>query len=189
MASTHHRSSAKARIACAHPIGDAHDRTPLPTSPTALRTNDTPITAPPSANAARDPLATCAATAATPANTRPAPKIDIPKANDPDTGSPYAIRATALPMATSASAIATPISAAANGAWRPTGAARISSARSDSSSVRVCRTVMNTHMSATPMIVQIALSFIMTAPVVGSSRPYPGPDWTINAELPRTRRP
>jgi ABC-2 type transport system permease protein len=34
-------------------------------------------------------------------------------------------------------AIATPISAAASGACRPTGAARISSARSDSSSVRV----------------------------------------------------
>ncbi len=38
------------------------------------------------------------------------------------------------------------------------------------------------------MIVETLSSFIITAPVVGWSRPYPGPAWMINAELPRTVR-
>ena len=42
----HHRSPEKACIACPQPIGDSQDSAPLPTSPTARRTYDAPMTTP-----------------------------------------------------------------------------------------------------------------------------------------------
>ena len=42
----HHRSPEKACIACPQPIGESQDSAPLPTSPTARRTYDAPMTTP-----------------------------------------------------------------------------------------------------------------------------------------------
>ncbi len=129
------------------------------------------MTSPAVASAAREPLAICAVTAATAANTIPMPIIDAPKANEPAAGSPNASSATMLPTAITALTSNVPIIADARAAWRPTGAARTSSARSASSSVRVCRTTMNTLITAAAMNIHCAVSFITTAPSVGSSRP------------------
>ena len=50
-------------------------------------------------------------------------------------------------------------------------------------SARVCRVIMRMLMIDTRMRIQIEVSFMRTAPVVGSSSPYPGPAWITTTAL------
>ena len=186
MSSTHQRSSANARIACAQPIGDDHDRRPSPMSPTARATNEATRTTPLNASAERGVAAICDVTAVSEAKTEPAPTSDTAKAIVPATGSPLIASTSPTPAATATVEMRAQSNAAAVPAYRPTGAARVNSAFSVVSSVRVCRTTTKMFISATAMITQTASSFIITAPSVGSSSPYPGPAWTMSVVLPRT---
>jgi len=78
-----------------------------------------------------------AVTAATAANTMPVAANDAPRASEPASGWPIASRAPATPRPMTTSTAATSATAAVGGADRPTAAARTSSVRPRSSSVRV----------------------------------------------------
>jgi hypothetical protein len=109
---------------------------------------------------------------ARPAKTIPTPIIDAPKASEPTAGIPATSRATTLPDAIATLTSSVPIMVAAAGRRDgPRSAARTSSARPVSSSVRVWRTTMNRLMTETAMNSHRPVSFITTAPTVGSSRP------------------
>ena len=85
-ASGHQRSPAYGRIAWPQPIGDSHDSVPSPTSPAARSRYAAPI-APPVIPYIDDVVwLTCAATAATPANTSPTPASEAPSASEPSAG-------------------------------------------------------------------------------------------------------
>ena len=137
----------------------------------ARSTNETAMSAVARPMAERAPAVTCAAIAAMAANTAPAPNSAQANATEPVRGRSRATNATTMLTSTTAFAASVPARAAASCACRPTGAERISSARSLSSSARVCRTIMNTLIRATAMMVQMPVSFIITDPSVGWSRP------------------
>ena len=96
-------------------------------------------------------LAICAETVATPMNTMPTAQVAAQYAKVPLSASPNASMLAARPIVTTVLTIATHTTAAASVAWRPTTAARTSSARSVSSSARVWRVTRNMHIRATTM--------------------------------------
>ncbi len=157
-------------------------------SPTARTTNDATSTTPLRASADRGVAAICAVTAVRAANTDPAPTRDIANAMVPAIGSPLVASTSATPAATAMVEMSAQSSAAAVPAYRPTGEARVNSAFSVVSSVRVWRTTTKMFIRATAMAIHTESSFMRTAPRVGSSSPYPGPAWTISVVLPRTMR-
>ena len=106
-------------------------------SATARIANPTPSTAPANAVAVRAFSASCAVTAATPANTHPQPANAAPRAIAPVTGVPCAIPAAATTTPMIRAAPAAVITAATNCADRPTTPAINSSVRPASSSARV----------------------------------------------------
>jgi hypothetical protein len=149
--SGHHRSSAYGRIDCAHPIGESHESVPSPTSPAARTMYDAPSTAPTSPYAPPVLWLTCIATTATPANSRPAPPSDAPRAIEPAAGWSSPIIVSATRAASSTFTTVTTTIVAAVGAYRPTTLARTSSLRPLCSSPRVWRPMMNMLASAAVM--------------------------------------
>ena len=142
-----------------------------------------PSTAPASPDATRGFSVTCAVSAATPANTRPAAVNDAPSTIEPATGRSLSTRTTLTSNPTSRSAPPTTTRAAASEAWRPTGIARTSSSRPLSSSPRVSRTTSRRLMRPTkvrptaptwnatwPPIVSSATSGPLNASAAGLSR-------------------
>ena len=119
-------------------------------SPTARIAYPTPSTAPAIAVAVRALSASCAVTAATPANTHPHPANAAPKAIDPGTGAPCAIPATATTSPIIRAAPAAVTTAATSCADLPTTPAISSSVLPASSSARV-----------RPITVKIVISPIM----------------------------
>ena len=127
---------------------------------------------------------TCAATAATPANTSPTPASEAPSANDPSAGWSIAIieSATSSPSS-NCTAVTTP-SATAIVVKRPTGAAPTSSLRPVCSSCRVWRPTKNMLISATIAAPKPPICHAMSPPTV--SRLYGGPTIAIRPGLPLT---
>ena len=122
-------------------MGESQDSHSGPAeSPAARRKKASPSTAAVIPLAARAPRLTWAATAATPANTHPAPAAASPSAAAPARGRPWPTRPRAMAPARTPLKPRATSSAAASGARRPTAAAPTSSSRPASSSAREWRT-------------------------------------------------
>ena len=134
--SGHHRSSTYGKVRWPQPIGDSQDSVPLPASPAARSTNAAPMaSADRTVDARAGSRSTCTATAVSAANVSPTPATAAPTSSEPSTGSPVPGRRGEHHAPRRRDWPARPAPrAAASGAWRPTRAERISSARPVSSS-------------------------------------------------------
>ena len=179
--SGHQRSSPNALVAWDQPIGDSQLSPFSATSPMARSRKASPSTASPMPTAPRACWVTWAATSPTPVNARPTDAMDAPYSSEPEVGRPAARKATAVPAPTATEAVPTTRPVASRSAWRPMTPARSGSVRPASSSVRVCRRVRNTAISATPITAVVATSKTVMPPMV--SRATGGPLIEIEAPL------
>ncbi len=151
ISSGHQRLSSPTRTCCDQPIGENHDNADSRTSPTARRANTAPSTARVTPTAVRACVISWAETAARAANTKPRAATAEPYSQAALAGKLCARTETATPNPTTTAAPDATMTAAAVPACRPTTAAPSSSVRPTSSSPRVCRTTVNSAISATPI--------------------------------------